>query len=170
MPIKYQTRAEIRTWIDDQLAGEDEVEIPALALKCARHFQRDATFTEQFLKDNMQPLIYEIARRQIGELRGRAAITLGDTVMSTEAMDRQAERLAQKWHGWFEHVDGRSVRFMEMSKADVRVAIEQRRTRAAGDTVVADLLTAIDAKLKDGQKVKDVFGTDEVERILQEVA
>lgn len=75
--------------------------------------------------------------------------------------DRQWK--ASKWNVWREHAGTRHILLPEMTKADLLLAAQERRTRAETELALACTWEALAGQMDDSQRVRDRFSPGEVD-------
>jgi hypothetical protein len=161
-------RIQVRTWVREQIADADEVTLPALADEAVEHFVKDKRFIRALLDESLRPLVYDLARIEMGRTRG-TVIRLGDTLATEEAIDKRSQTLAGKWSRWLEHVNDRHVRLLDMTREDLLTAAGERRERAEADLKIADLWDRLAAHLEGGQAVRERFTPQEIDAMHEKV-
>lgn len=62
-------RAELRSWIRDQINGESEVSLPDLSERAVRFAIKDKVFLKALLLELLRPMVYQEARDVIAPTR-----------------------------------------------------------------------------------------------------
>lgn len=139
--------AQVAQWIRADMKGATEVKLPDLAQRAVTHFRTDTAFVDLFLQESLTPLVYEIAKRVAASTRDM--VVLGDVVVTKDSMTERAKRVSSRWDAWLEHVNDRHVRLRDMTRADLRVAISERRKRGDVEYAIASLFEEIALRLPD---------------------
>lgn len=162
VPKELTPSAQVAHWIRADMKGATEVKLPDLAQRTVAHFRTDTAFLDQFLQESLTPLVYDIARRVAASTRDM--IVLGDVVVTKGSITERAKRVSARWDSWLEHVNDRHIRLRDMTRADLRAAISERRKRGDVEYAIASLFEAmVERMASDDAVVRDVFSNDDIE-------
>lgn len=159
-------RAQVRLWINEQIKGQSEVNVPEIAKGVIEHFKGDEEFIAAFFDEMLYPIAYDTVIDVVKRTRGAAnVVQLGDEMVGRDEVKQRGKRLSSRWNSWLEHVGDKHVRLMDMTKTDCVAAKILRTDRGEHELRIAALFDALAVRLEDSQKVKDAFTPQEIEKI-----
>lgn len=165
---ELSARAQLRAWIQDQMKGESEVNLPNLTDRAVKFVAGNRKLRDALLRDFLRPMVYEQARIVVQESRGvppaEQMIQLGDDLVSRDALSGRARRMSRKWLQFTEHAGDRHVLLMDMTAEDLARAESERRARGDVEYGYANLWAKLRTRLEPGQVVRDVWSADEIEQ------
>lgn len=167
--IKEPTaRVQLRTWIQNELTGKSEVNLPDLAAAAVEHVTKNRKLLNAVLLDMLRPMVYEEARLVVSGSRGappsERMVQLGDDLVSREALSGRARRMSRKWLEFTEHAGSRHVLLMDMTAEDLDLAESERKARGDVEYGYANLWANLRARLEPGQRVREVWTAEEIEQ------
>lgn len=155
-------RREVAEWLDAQIEGASEVDLPTLVDEAAEHFlERYLDTAESFLDRFpyiLRSFIYQIGTQVIAKKRPDSfalEMVFGDD--DTAFLGSLSTPLANRW---LEHVNGRYVAFAELGADELMAAAEERENRIASELEMVDQMKASARKLRNGEKVKAHLNVD----------
>lgn len=163
-------RQQIREWLKDQIEGKGSVDLPELVNKGTDHFLKDEEFVRGLVEDALRPLIYRMGIGIMQASRGERVIELGEEIVAQSEFQKRAKRLQSRWATWMEHAGDRYVRFMEMDKADLITAAEERLCRASTEAAIANFQKLLAGKLKKNERVGDRFTPEQLDDMWDEMS
>ena len=160
-------RAQIRAWVLEQAEGSHDLDFGTLRDRAVEHFFGNRAFKEQFLKETLPAAVmYEVqqafaakrsAMNRYMRLKANAAIT-------KEEFEKRAARFAIKWSQWVEHTGARTMRLLDMKKADLRLAAERRfEQRDVHDTIGQHWLALAAGMETEEETVEQRYTEEEIE-------
>ena len=161
-------RSEIQAWVIAEVEGLSEVKVPELKARAAQHFAEQPGFFQRLATELLGEMVYESARRAIAASRG-SAIIIGDTITDREGVAERATRLQRTWERWTEHAGDRHVVLMDMTRADLALAEQERRARGNTEHAYADLWHKLGAILEVGETVRARFTHDDIDAIYRQI-
>lgn len=159
-------RSEVTTWIKSYINGKDEIQIPDVAQKAIYHFQGQPDFMKRLLAEQLNMLVREITQDIIGNTRSRYLV-LGDEVVTRDTAKKKAKK-HPIFSKWLEHVYDRHILFMEMDKASLLIAANERQARGETELTIARLERHIAGKLELEERVKDKFTPEAVDKLYRD--
>ena len=162
-------RTAVADWVNYQIEEVQAVHVPTLARDALAHFEQDAEFVRQFFGLYGYQAIYEQVRSCVERTRG-GWVPMGDEVVSRDELKVRAVKLSSRWESWLEHCGDRHINIMTATKADLLMAVAERRGRAATELGYASLYEQMADKLQPGETVSDRFTTEDIETLYQAVA
>ena len=164
---KLSHQAQVRLWIKGQVDGAPAVRLPDLTDRAVEHFSKQKPFIRSFLAEQLRPIVYEQARIVLQDTRRDGApILLGDELVNREEFKRRATAIASKWSQWIEHSGDRHIRLLDMTRADLLAAAEERYQRGQREMGLARLWRKLAAGLGDGEVVRERFTPEQIEEVL----
>lgn len=154
-------KAEIKQWLREHIARNTEVRLPDLTDEAMTHFKKDAAFVKKLFTEGLRELVYEAAQSAVAASRGNL-IAFGDTLITPDGVKEKARK---GFFHWLEHVKDRHIRVGDMTHEDLLIAARERRERGNHEHSIAMVWEVMAPKLKDGEKVSDVFKEDDIEKI-----
>ena len=160
-------RAQIRAWVLERAEGSHDLDFGTLRDEAVQRFFDDQAFREMFVRESLPAAVmYEVqqafaARRaamnRYMRLKANAAIT-------KEEFERRAARFAIKWSQWVEHTGARTMRLLDMKKADLRLAAERRfEQRDVHDTIGQHWLALAAGMETEEETVEQRYTEEEIE-------
>lgn len=167
-PAKEPTaRARLRAWIQEELQGKSEVNLPDLTDRAVQYVAKNRALLRSVLQELLRPLVYEEARLAVSKSRGgppeARMVQLGDDLVNREALSSRARRMSRKWLEFTEHAGARHVLLMDMTADDLTLAESERRARGDVEYGYANLWAKLRGRLEPGQRVRDVWTAEEIE-------
>ena len=159
-------RQRLDEWIEQRIAGNDEVPIPTLRDAAITAFKNDGKFLAQLGREYLAETVYEAIRRCIGRSR---LVVLGDVAATKDAVTERAAKLASRWDGWWEHSGERHVQLLEMTRDDLLAAAEERERRGRHELFLARLWRHLAERLENGDRVRDQFTADQIDQAAAEL-
>lgn len=159
-------RAQLAQWIRAEIDGKSTVELPALADAAVEAFATDQQFVRDFMAEMMRPMVYEVAKQVMKSTRPKGdIIDLGDKLMERSEFKEQSKKAGARWRTWLEHSGTKHIRLMEMTRADLKAAADERRKRGDAEYELANLWDALAERLEGNERVSERFTADEIERV-----
>lgn len=170
-------RSRLRVFIRREIKGKSEVDLAQVTNRSIRYVTKDKTLLKAVLLELLRPMVYEEARLVIADSRegGDAPVPtnnlvqLGDEVVSRGALRERAAKVGRKWLAFMEHAGSRYVLLMDMTADDLALAEAERRKRGDAEYGYADLWAKLRTRLESGQRVRDVWSTEEIEAVRREL-
>lgn len=160
--VEKSTRQQVAEWVRAQMEGQEAVSLPDLVNDAVAHFEPQRSFVRQFLAESLRPIIYDLASTVAKQSR-RNFVVAGDELVTREELTERSNKRASRWESWLEHVGGKHVRLLDMTREELILAADIRRGRADSELRIAHLWDALAAKLEGGQRVRDRFTPAEIE-------
>jgi hypothetical protein len=161
-------RAQLRQWVMQQVNGKAQLEIPELCDEAVDHFSKDRPFVRTFLNEAMRPMVYQVVQQVVSA--SREYVVLGDEVVSQAVVRARSKPLLGRFTKWMEHAGDRHYRFMDLTREQVVLAIEERKKRVSGELTVIALEEHVMTKLQPGERVRDRFTAEGLEQLMNEYA
>lgn len=157
--------AQVETWVRLRIDGLVEFSLTDITNDAVAEF--DETFLTELAKEHIRSTVHRIAQKEVAKTRPNRPrlVRHGDTVVDLTTLRRRLETSDRTWGKWMEYVGDRHVSVLDMQKVELLAAADIRRQRGEREYHLAGLWVALADRLDDVQKVKDVFQTDEIEKI-----
>lgn len=159
-------RAQLRQWVSAQCSGRSQIGIPELCDEAVDHFTQDKPFVRTFLNEALRPMVYTVVQQVVSS--SREYVVLGDEVVTQAVVRARSRPLLGRFNKWMEHAGDRHYRFMDLTKEQVLMAIDERKKRVAGEITIIALEEHIAAKLESGERVRDRFTPEGLEQLMNE--
>lgn len=145
------------------------VRIPAAATEIAATLRRDAAFCAAFLDDTLRQTVYEEGIDLVS--RDRTVATRVATGAEVASLVADGIR-GSPWERWLERdpATGAHVRLVDMTREQLLAAAGSREERAKTERRRADFDRALAARLRDGQRVRERWTTDEIDALYAALA
>lgn len=151
-------RQQLAAWLREQVAESDEVLLPDLAKRAVTAHASDSDFLAAWFADTGYAVAYTLATQVCAETRTR---------MEHETPAVSEMSTAKPRRGWLdqlEHVGDRYVRFGDLTREDLRTAIDERKAPALTELHRIGLMERLAGSLDVGQRVRDKFSEQDVDR------
>lgn len=135
------------------------VSIPALTNLITERLVSEPKLLRSYLKESLRSIIYDAVQRKVA--RSRTHILFQEEVIARNEL--QAKMPSRpRWGAWLEHVGDRHVLLMQMTRADLEAAAQEREARGGFEYRTAALWRKIGSDLRPGQQVRDVFSEQRI--------
>ena len=164
------------SWAELQIAqvGEGErLKLTDLTEQALKEFAVDPEWVTAFVSESLESMIRSVAQKAVASTRGHyRKYVFRDTVMGVQAYATQTTqeaatlsmKLMQKWGSWMEHTGQSHLRLLDMTRADLLAAAEERERRANRELEVARLWRAMaDAMPGGATTVREAFKLEDIE-------
>ena len=164
-------RDRLRTWIQSELKGKSEVNLPELTERAVTFVSKDRKLLNAMLLELLRPMVYEEARLIVAHSRGEPPAErmhqLGDDLVSRNGLSERARRMSRKWLEFTEHAGDRHVLLLDMTAEDLALAEAESKGRGDVEYAYAGLWAKLRTRLENGQRVRDVWTVQEIEAAYQ---
>ena len=159
--------ATVRNWVRHEIEGQRAVKLPELSEAAVVHFSQDPDFIREFLALHLSPVVYDLAKRVLGEGRGQDNLVLaGDVLMTRDEFKDRAANLKSKWSRWMEHAGDCHVRLLDMNRTQLWQAAEERLKRSNTEALYARLWRQMAERLPDDKAtVGSFFTTKQIDQL-----
>lgn len=165
---KPTAKERLKIWIKEQIDGQRTLRAPDVANLALKELSLDREFMADFGAEMLRTAVYELvldvitsgrdSANGITRIDGPQSVIAPNQSTDTRAsLKRRLAMLERRYSSWYEHVGNQHVALLEMTAAQLQTAEDERRTRVAHESRIADFLAAIRQRLTDGQKVRDGF-------------
>jgi hypothetical protein len=114
-------------------------------------------------------VFYAEVQGEVAKTRAHGLIIHGDELVRRDEIARRAflaRRDPRKWAGWLEHASpGKHLLVMDMTREQLLVAAAERRQRGNREHAIARLWVAMADRMEEGQRVREAFGPEDIERL-----
>ncbi len=152
----------IKAEIEADMEHDGAVDLKAITDRAATEFSQNRDVSHALFREGLRRLTLQIGQNVLANTRGFIA---GDKLLTTAGLERKARELRGTWASWVEHVGGRYIRLPDMTRSDLLIAADERRTRSEHDGALAALWSALAAELKDGETVEQHFTDEQIEAV-----
>jgi hypothetical protein len=161
-------RAEILAWLRPLLATK-HVKLPAVVTKATKHFLGDPAFLRRFAAEMLRALIQRVAYDAFYHSRGSLDIRLTKVTLPDVAHSIIERWESSKWQNHYEHAGDTYVALPELTTELGRLAIAERRVRAASEERAALFVERLIARLSPKERVLQCWTPDEVTALYNEI-
>lgn len=125
----------IREFVNQQIAGESEIQTSEVVARVYEHFKDDEEFIAAAVRDIIQQVVPQLLSEQFTRRRTAWVTTATGAVSRRRLEDTVRERLGKV----FENANGKYHVFLDMRRPDLLAAAESRERRIAGESRWASL-------------------------------
>jgi hypothetical protein len=157
----------IRLWLREHQGGG--ASLPGLREEAIAHFSLNSRFMDALLRESVGQVFYAEVQGEVAKTRAHGLIIHGDELVRRDEIARRAflaRRDPRKWAGWLEHASpGKHLLVMDMTREQLLVAAAERRQRGNREHAIARLWVAMADRMEEGQRVREAFGPEDIERL-----
>jgi hypothetical protein len=157
--VSKTPRQQLSAWLREQIDGQTQIDMPALADRAVAHFSVDVDFLRDWAADTLRPVAYALGTQIAQDTRVASVTHSGAPAVATA--DKQPRAT---WLQRLEHVGDRYIRLGAMNKQEVQDWAKERRERGTIELHLAGLGEKLAAKMPEGKTVAEVFSDDEIDR------